>query len=69
MNMIEIGILQSIQDIFQCAFLDTIMPPLTSLGNKGMIWIALAVFLLLYKKDKKARTGGWRCPSFRPLNV
>lgn len=68
MNMIEIGILQSIQDIFQCAFLDTIMPPLTSLGNKGMIWIALAVFTS-FQKDKKAWTGGWRCPYFRPLDV
>lgn len=53
MNMIEIGILQDIQDIFQCAFLDTIMPPLTSLGNKGIIWIAIAVFLLLFKKTRR----------------
>lgn len=53
MTIAEIDILRGIQEIFQCAFLDTIMPPLTSLGNKGIIWIVLAVFLLLFRKTRK----------------
>lgn len=53
MNMAEIGILQGIQDLLHCSFLDTIMPPLTALGDKGIIWIILAAFLLIFKKTRK----------------
>lgn len=46
-------ILNRIQDIFQCDFMDFIMPKITSLGNAGFIWIAIAICMLLSKKYRK----------------
>lgn len=53
MNAAELGILDSIQDIFKCGFLDTVMPVITRFGDGGIFWIALAVVLLLFKKTRK----------------
>ena len=53
MNQFELGILNSIQDIFGCKFLDFLMPIITLFGDGGIFWIALAVILLLFKKTRK----------------
>ena len=53
MNLSELGILDSIQEIFGCKFLDTVMPVITLFGDGGIFWIALAIVLLIFKKTRK----------------
>ena len=53
MNLAELGILDSIQEIFGCKFLDVVMPVITRFGDGGIFWIALAVVLLLFKRTRK----------------
>lgn len=52
LNLIEIGILDWIQDVFRCAFLDCFFPLITKLGDHGLFWILLAVLLLCSKKTR-----------------
>ena len=47
------AILLFIGDHLHCGFLDAVMPVITSLGDLGIIWIAIAAFLFFYKKEKK----------------
>lgn len=49
----DITILDWIQSVFKCAFLDWFMPIVTSLGNAGIVWIIICVLLLIYKKTRK----------------
>ncbi len=53
MNQFELGILDGIQNIFGCKFLDVVMPIITLFGDGGIFWIALAVILLIFKKTRK----------------
>jgi undecaprenyl-diphosphatase len=53
MNLAELGILDSIQQIFGCKFLDAVMPVITRFGDGGIFWIAVAVLLLCFKKTRK----------------
>ena len=48
----EIQILDWIQDVFRCPFLDTVMPLITALANGGVFWIALALVLTINKKTR-----------------
>lgn len=48
----EIQILNWIQDVFRCPFLDTVMPLITALANGGIFWIALALLLTFHKKTR-----------------
>ncbi len=52
LNLIEIGILDWIQDVFRCAFLDWFFPLVTKLGDHGLFWILIAVLLLCFKKTR-----------------
>jgi len=52
---IDFKILNFIYDFLKCDFLDRLMPVVTSLGDAGVIWIVIAVFLLCTKKHR--RTG------------
>lgn len=52
LNLFEIGILDWIQDVFRCAFLDWFFPLVTKLGDHGLFWILLAVLLLCFKKTR-----------------
>ena len=54
LNQFEVGILHSLYETFQCTFLDKVMPVITSLGDAGIFWIALAVILLFFKKTRRA---------------
>ena len=54
MTDIDFLILDFIKDIFGCGFMDFIMPKVTSLGNGGFIWIAVAVCLMFSKKYRKS---------------
>ena len=46
-------ILNGIQEIFKCDFLDMVIPKITALGNAGIIWIIIGVCLLISKKHRK----------------
>ena len=52
-NQFEIGILDFIQNTFSCKFLDYFFVGITTLSNKGIFWIILAVVLLCFKKTRK----------------
>ena len=49
----ELWILNLIQDIFGCEFLDFLIPKITALGNAGLIWIAAGIILLCTKKYRR----------------
>ena len=49
----DLPILEWIRQNLQCAFLDTLMPPITHLGDGGAIWITLALALLCSRKWRK----------------
>ena len=53
MNAAELSILDAIQNIFGCKFLDFIMPIITLFGDGGIFWIALAILLLIFPKTRK----------------
>ena len=53
MNQWELGILDFIQEKFQCGFLDWFMPKVTLFGEHGIFWIALAAVLLITKRFRK----------------
>ncbi|MBR6558688.1 MAG: phosphatase PAP2 family protein [Clostridia bacterium] len=53
-NEFEIPILDWIQNTFSCPFLDAVIPVLSSLVDGGIIWIALAVVMLFFRKTRKA---------------
>lgn len=50
---IDNNILMFIQNNIKCSFLDIIMPIITSLGNGGIVWIGVVIFMLCSKKYKK----------------
>ncbi len=52
LTQLEIGILDWIQNVFQCAFLDWFFPLITKLGDHGLFWILLAAALLLFRKTR-----------------
>lgn len=49
---LELQILDAIQQI-RSGWMDQIMVSITSLGNGGMIWIAVGILLLISKKHRK----------------
>ena len=53
MNNFELGLLDKIQEIFSCEFLDKVIPIITKLGDGGLLWITLAVIFLFFKKTRK----------------
>lgn len=53
MQAIDFMLLNFIHDHFQMKLLDDTMPFITSLGNYGSVWIALAAGLLMTKKHRK----------------
>lgn len=53
MNQFELEILNQIQKIFKCGFLDAVMPVITLFGDGGIFWIALSVIFIIFKKTRK----------------
>ena len=53
MNQMELTILDFIQEHMRNAFLDVVMPFVSTLGNAGFIWSALTIVLLISKKHRK----------------
>lgn len=50
---IDFEILNFINEYIKNGFFDIIMPLITKLGNKGMIWIVAAIFCIFTKKYRK----------------
>lgn len=50
---IDFSILYWIQDTLRCAFLDVILPFLTTLCNNGEIWIVCGIILLFFRKYRR----------------
>ncbi len=50
---IDFEILNFIQNNLSCGFMDFISPKITFLGDKGLIWIIIALFLISRKKYRK----------------
>ncbi|MDO4481699.1 MAG: phosphatase PAP2 family protein [Bacillota bacterium] len=48
----DFAVLDFIRENFRCAFLDTVMPAVTSLGNGGKFWVLLTVVLLIIPKTR-----------------
>lgn len=53
----DLPILDWIAENIHCAFLDTVMPLITMLGDAGIFWIALSVLFLLFPKYRKIGLG------------
>lgn len=53
MEHAELAFLDLIQSNLRCAFMDTVMPLVSALGNSGMIWIIWSILLLLFPKSRK----------------
>ncbi len=49
----EFAVLNFIQSVFGCEFMDVVMPHLTAIGNAGFIWIAVAIALMCTKKYRR----------------
>ena len=49
----DLPILEWIAEHLHCAFLDTVMPLITLLGDAGIFWILCAVALLFFPKYRK----------------
>ena len=48
----EFAILNIIQEFFRCTFLDIIMPVFGTIGNLGMVWIAIAIVMMFFRKTR-----------------
>ena len=53
----DLPILDWIAENIHCAFLDTVLPLFTMLGDAGIFWIALSVLFLLFPKYRKVGLG------------
>jgi undecaprenyl-diphosphatase len=54
LSLWELGILDWIAQHCRTDWLDVLMPAVSWLGNKGVIWILLAMVILLFSKKEKA---------------
>lgn len=57
MNLFEITILDAIQNIFRCSFLDVVCPFITAFSDYGIFWIVLSLILICFKKTRKFGLG------------
>lgn len=51
---IDFGILDFIQANLRCGLLDAVMPLITKLGDRGILWICCSLLLLIFPKTRKA---------------
>lgn len=50
---VDFSILNFIQEHFQCGFLNWLMPKITFLGDRGLIWILIGIIMLFFRKSRK----------------
>ncbi len=53
LTKLDFKILHSIQDL-SCSTLDFLMPKITILGNGGILWVLIAIFLLFNSRTRKS---------------
>lgn len=53
LSVAELGILDWIAAHLHNGFLDTVVPWITSLGNAGLFWILLGLFILLFQRGRR----------------
>ena len=51
---VDFLILDLIQNKLRCKFLDSLMVKFSSLGDGGIVWIAVSFLLICYKKYRQA---------------
>jgi len=49
----DLAVLDFIQEHIRADFLDPFMTVVTALGNSGILWVALAAVLLIFKRSRK----------------
>ncbi len=49
----DISAVRFVREHMACAFLDFLMPVITLLGEDGIFWIAVALFMLAFRKTRK----------------
>lgn len=49
----DFAVLEFIQDKLRCGFLDAVMPLITHLGDKGIIWLITAAVLLCFREYRR----------------
>lgn len=49
----DISAVRFVREHMACAFLDFVMPIITLLGEDGVFWIAVTLFMLAFKKTRK----------------
>lgn len=49
---IDFSILNFIQEIFRCSFLDVIMPFFSNIGEVGIVWIIIGLIMLFFRKTR-----------------
>ncbi len=54
LNEAELILLDGIQNLMQNRVFDVVMPIITFFGDAGWIWIAIGVFLLCFRKHRRA---------------
>lgn len=54
LNEAELILLDGIQDLMQNRVFDVLMPIITFFGDAGWLWIAIGVFLLCFRKHRRA---------------
>lgn len=52
MNTFELTVLDAIQQV-RCPILDALVPWITALGDKGIVWIALAAILIVIPRTRR----------------
>lgn len=50
----ELSILDFLQAHLRCGFLDAVLPWVTKLGDRGILWIVLTFVLLAFRKTRRA---------------
>ncbi len=53
LNPYEINLVHGIHDTMESGFMDFIMPLITALTNAGILWIALALVFLFFRKSRR----------------
>lgn len=52
-SCIDITAVRYVRSAFSCTFLDFLMPLVTLIGEKGLLWIVITLILLCFKKTRK----------------
>lgn len=53
MNLFELSVLDKIQELFACPFMDKAMPIVSDFGEKGIFFIVIAIIFMIFKKTRK----------------